>query len=99
MEIIAGEIGFVLREINSLLRDVRRWSRSRRVGTPFLMGLGRSRIVREPWNHPVQLSLVTVEGAPAADPRVSTVRQRAARGSPRGVAAMTHRNATAILPA
>lgn len=69
------EIGIVLHELNLNIRNLRRWSRPEKVGTPSFLWPSRSRIVREPyghalviapWNYPFQLSIIPVISAVAA---------------------------------
>lgn len=70
-----AEIGFVVGEIDHMLRHLRRWLRPRRVTVPGALMPARASIVREPvgvvlviapWNYPVQLLLAPVVGALAA---------------------------------
>lgn len=74
-EAYAGETALVRREVDHALRELGRWSRTRRVRTILAHQPGRSEIRQEPrgvvlvispWNFPVQLSLVPVVGALAA---------------------------------
>jgi aldehyde dehydrogenase (NAD+) len=71
----ASEIGFVVGEIDHMLRHLRRWLRPRRVAVPGALVPARASVVREPlgvvlviapWNYPVQLLLAPVVGALAA---------------------------------
>ncbi len=66
LEAWLAEVHFVLTEIRLFRRQLRRWSRPRRVGNPFFVLPARSEIRREPhgvvliaapWNYPFQLSL------------------------------------------
>jgi len=66
LEAWLAEVHFVLAEIRLFRRQLRRWSRPRRVGNPFFILPARSEIRREPhgvvliaapWNYPFQLSL------------------------------------------
>ncbi|MFF1877611.1 aldehyde dehydrogenase family protein [Leifsonia sp. NPDC058230] len=70
-----AEIGFVVGEIDHVVRHLRRWLRPRRVAVPGALLPARASIVREPlgvvlviapWNYPVQLLLAPVVGAIAA---------------------------------
>ncbi len=69
------EIGFTLKEIDTMIRRLPRWSCDKRVSTPLFLFPGRSRIVYEPlgialiiapWNYPMQLALTPLAGAIAA---------------------------------
>ena len=71
----ATQTGLVLAEIRHARRHLRRWMRSRRVGTPLAVMPARSRIepaplgvvlVIAPWNYPLQLSLAPAVAAIAA---------------------------------
>jgi aldehyde dehydrogenase (NAD+) len=70
-----AEIGFVVGEIDHVVRHLRRWLRPRRVSVPGALLPARASVVREPfgvvlviapWNYPVQLLLAPVVGAIAA---------------------------------
>ncbi len=69
------EVGFVLNELNYMLRNVGRFARPKRVPTPLAYFTSRSRLVPEPygvvliispWNYPFQLTLAPLVGAIAA---------------------------------
>lgn len=69
------EVGFVLNELNYLLKNLRRFSQPKKVPTPLAYFGSRSRIVPEPygvvliispWNYPFQLTLAPLVGAIAA---------------------------------
>lgn len=69
------EIGLVLHELDFHIKNLRRWSRTEKVGTPLFLWPSCSRIVREPyghvliispWNYPFQLSMIPVISAVAA---------------------------------
>ena len=71
----ATQTGLVLAEIRHARRNLRRWMRPRRVGTPLAVMPARSRIepapvgvvlVIAPWNYPLQLSLAPAVAAVAA---------------------------------
>jgi len=71
----ATDIGFVIAEIDYVLRRLRRWTRPQRVRAPLVTKPSRARIVRDPlgvvlviapWNYPVQLLLSPLVGAIAA---------------------------------
>ena len=66
------EISIVKGEIRNHLRNLRRWMRPQRVGTPLKMMPSHSRVISEPlgttliispWNYPVQLLLNPLVGA------------------------------------
>lgn len=74
-ESYASEIGIVLDEIRSALKNVRSWSKPRKVRTPLAIFPGKSCIIPEPfgvvliispWNYPFQLAMVPLIGAMAA---------------------------------
>jgi aldehyde dehydrogenase (NAD+) len=69
------DIAFVTSEIRSMIKNLRRWNRPQRVGTPLVALPARSRLMPEPlgvvlviapWNYPVQLLLVPAASAIAA---------------------------------
>lgn len=69
------ETGVVLSEIRLQAKNIRRWARPARVGTPLALFPSRSRILYEPkgvvliiapWNYPLQLALDPLVGAIAA---------------------------------
>lgn len=75
IEAYSSEIGYILRDIDHALRNLRRWMRPRRVRTPAAAWPGRSRVVCEPlgavlilspWNYPLQLALSPLVAAVAA---------------------------------
>ena len=74
-EVIATESRFVLQELNHIIKNLRGWSRSKRVRTPLVHFLSHSYIqpqpygqvlVLSPWNFPFQLAFVPLIGALAA---------------------------------
>lgn len=74
-EIVTGELGFVVREVTRLLKQLGRWSRPRKVSTPLLLWPAKSQVLREPygsvlvigpWNVPLGLALTPALGALAA---------------------------------
>jgi acyl-CoA reductase-like NAD-dependent aldehyde dehydrogenase len=74
-EAYVGESAIVLREIDYALRNLRRWSKPRRVTTPLALFPARCSVHPEPfgvaliigpWNFPVQLMLDPLAGAMAA---------------------------------
>ena len=74
-ESYATEIGILYTEIDHAVRHIRSWLRPRRVATPIIHFLSRSRIYHEPygvvliispWNYPFQLTIAPLIGAIAA---------------------------------
>ena len=74
-EAIATETRFVIKEMNFTIRNLRKWTRKRRVWTPIVHFLAHSYItpqpygqvlVLSPWNYPFQLSVMPLIGALAA---------------------------------
>ncbi|MFJ8893191.1 aldehyde dehydrogenase family protein [Leifsonia sp. NPDC102414] len=70
-----AELGFVVGEIDHMVRHLRRWLRPKRVSVPGALLPAGASIVREPvglvlviapWNYPVQLLLAPAVGAIAA---------------------------------
>jgi len=75
LEAYASEVGFVAAEIEHVRKNLRRWTKPRKVKTPLHSQPGRSEVVREPlgvvlviapWNYPIQLALAPLIGALAA---------------------------------
>ena len=69
------DIAFVLGELDAMLKNLKRWNRPIRVGSPIVTQPARSRripkplgvvLVIAPWNYPIQLLLVPAAGAIAA---------------------------------
>ena len=74
-EVVATETRFVIKELNHAIRNLRSWSRRRRVRTPLVHFLSWSYIapqpygqilILSPWNFPFQLAFVPLIGAIAA---------------------------------
>jgi aldehyde dehydrogenase (NAD+) len=74
-EVISSEIQFVLKEMNLVIRKLRRWSRPKRVRTPIVHFIAQSFIspqpygqvlVLSPWNFPFQLAMLPAMSALAA---------------------------------
>lgn len=74
-EVLGTESRFVLAELNLLIRNVRRWSRRKRVINSLANFPARSYVVPQPygqvlilspWNYPFHLTMVPVMGAIAA---------------------------------
>ncbi len=74
-EAYAGEVGFVLQEINLQIRKLKKWSKPKRVKTPLLHFYSTSLIYPEPygrvlifspWNFPFMLAFAPLIGAMAA---------------------------------
>lgn len=72
------EIGVALKEIDFHCKRLKRWSRPRRVGTPWFLLPSKSRLVAEPygqvlimapWNYPFQLLINPLVGAISAGNR------------------------------
>ncbi|MCZ7525430.1 MAG: aldehyde dehydrogenase family protein [Acidimicrobiia bacterium] len=71
----ATDLGYVVSEIDYMLRHLDRWMKPERVATPLFQRPARAAIHREPlgvalvigpWNYPVQLVLLPLAGAVAA---------------------------------
>jgi aldehyde dehydrogenase (NAD+) len=69
------DIAFVLSEIESMLKNLKKWNKTERVSSPIVTQPSKSRripqplgvvLVIAPWNYPVQLLLVPAAGAIAA---------------------------------
>jgi aldehyde dehydrogenase (NAD+) len=78
-ESYSSEVGFILGDIKFALKNLSRWSRIRKVGTPLSLMPARSFIMPEPlgvvlilapWNYPFQLSFSPLVGAISAGNRV-----------------------------
>jgi len=74
-EVIATETRFVIKELNTAIRDLRQWARRRRVYTPVVHFISHSYIIPQPygqvlvlspWNFPFQLAIMPLLGAIAA---------------------------------
>jgi aldehyde dehydrogenase (NAD+) len=74
-EVIATESRFVIKELNYAIRNLKRWTRLRRVRTPVVHFMSHSYItpqpygqvlVLSPWNFPFQLAFMPLIGALAA---------------------------------
>jgi aldehyde dehydrogenase (NAD+) len=74
-EVIATESRFVIKELNYAIRNLRSWTRSRRVRTPIVHFMSHSYItpqpygqvlILSPWNFPFQLAFMPLIGALAA---------------------------------
>lgn len=66
------EIGIVLEEINYAIKNLKKWSKNKKVSTPISQFLSKSYIVNEPygvvliispWNYPFQLTILPLIGA------------------------------------
>jgi len=69
------DIAFVTSEVKSMIKNLKKWNKPERVGTPLIAMPGKSRLIPEPvgvvlviapWNYPIHLLLVPVAGAIAA---------------------------------
>jgi len=74
-EVIATESRFVIKELNTAIRNLRRWAKPKRVYTPLVHFISRSYVISQPygqvlvlspWNFPFQLALLPLVGAIAA---------------------------------
>ena len=74
-EVIATESRFVIKELNTAIRNLKRWTRPRRVYTPVVHFISRSYVIPQPygqvlvlspWNFPFQLAFMPLVGAIAA---------------------------------
>ncbi len=74
-EVISTESRFVIKELNYAIRNLKSWSRSRRVRTPIVHFMSHSYVtpqpygqvlVLSPWNFPFQLAFMPLIGALAA---------------------------------
>jgi aldehyde dehydrogenase (NAD+) len=74
-EVISTESRFVIKELNYAIRNLKSWTRSKRVRTPIVHFLSHSYItpqpygqvlVLSPWNFPFQLAFMPLIGALAA---------------------------------
>jgi aldehyde dehydrogenase (NAD+) len=74
-ETYASENGLVLQELGTMIRNLKKWARPKRVYTPILHWPARSYFIREPygrvliispWNYPFQLLFMPLVGAVAA---------------------------------
>ncbi len=74
-ETYLGEWGVVLSEINTHIKQLKKWTRRKRVKTPLFLRPSYSRIVYEPygvslilapWNYPFQLAILPLIGAISA---------------------------------
>jgi aldehyde dehydrogenase (NAD+) len=74
-EVISTETRFVIKDLNYIIRNLKSWSRRRRVRTPIVHFLSWSYILPQPygqvlilspWNFPFQLALMPLIGALAA---------------------------------
>ena len=74
-EVIATESRFVIKELNTAIRNLKRWARSSRVYTPVVHFISHSYVIPQPygqvlvlspWNFPFQLAFMPLVGALAA---------------------------------
>lgn len=74
-EVLATETRFVIKEMNLVIRKLKRWNRNKRVWTPLVHFMAHSYItaqpygqvlVLSPWNFPFQLAFMPLIGALAA---------------------------------
>jgi aldehyde dehydrogenase (NAD+) len=69
------EVGFTLAELDHALKDIKKWTRPKRVGTAMFHAVATSHIYNDPygivyivgpWNYPFQLTIAPLIGAIAA---------------------------------
>lgn len=69
------EVGFVLAEIDHTIKDLKKWMKPKRVGTPVFHAISTSHVYNDPygvtlvvgpWNYPFQLAVAPLVGAIAA---------------------------------
>jgi aldehyde dehydrogenase (NAD+) len=74
-EVIATETRFVIKELNVAIKNIKKWSRRKRVKTPIVHFISGSYIIPQPygqvlvlspWNFPFQLAFMPLLGAIAA---------------------------------
>ena len=74
-EVIATETRFVIKELNTAIRNLKKWMRPRSVYTPVVHFISRSYVIPQaygqvlvlsPWNFPFQLAFLPMLGAIAA---------------------------------
>lgn len=74
-EAFTSEVGILYEEVDFAVKNLKRWIKPRRVGTPLMLHPSRSRIIAEPrgvvliigpWNYPFQLLVSPLIGAIAA---------------------------------
>jgi aldehyde dehydrogenase (NAD+) len=74
-EVIATESRFVIKELNTTIRNLKKWAKPRRVYTPVVHFISRSIVIPQPygqvlvlspWNFPFQLAFLPLVGAIAA---------------------------------
>ena len=75
VESYLSEVGLILAEINYALKNIKKWTKQKKVSTPYLYFPAKSYIMPEPygitliistWNYPLQLPLIPLVGAIAA---------------------------------
>lgn len=71
-EAFTSEVGFLYEEINYTVKHLKKWMRPKRVSTPIVLEMSKSKIYRDalgvvliigPWNYPFQLLLSPLIGA------------------------------------
>lgn len=74
-EVYTTEIGAVIQEIDYIIKNLKKWARVEKVGTPLFLWPATSMILKEPYgavliitpfNYPLQLALIPLAGAIAA---------------------------------
>lgn len=75
LEAYSTEIAYVLEDIKQVIRNVGKWSKPKKIGSPLVLMPAKSRIYSEPygntliiapWNYPFQLTVSPLIGAIAA---------------------------------
>lgn len=75
IESYTSEIGLIIREINTAIKNLKKWAKPEKIKSTFLTFPSKNYIMAEPfgvsliispWNYPFQLSLVPLVGAIAA---------------------------------
>lgn len=74
-EVFTTEIGFVIQEIDYLIKNLKKWSKPESVNSPLFLQPVKSMVIKEPYgvvfiivpfNYPLQLALLPLAGAIAA---------------------------------
>ncbi len=74
-EAFTSEVGILYEEIDFTIKHLRKWMRTKKVSTPIVLELSKSKIIKEPkgvvliigpWNYPFQLLFSPLVGALAA---------------------------------
>ena len=74
-EVFTTDIGFVIQEIDYLIKNLKKWSKPESVNSPLFLQPVKSMVIKEPYgvvfiivpfNYPLQLALLPLAGAIAA---------------------------------